>query len=74
MTLYRYSPDLLPPPGDPAGQGIWRNRMLLPLDELPIVYPLLVGGAADRPAVVARGAAAAAPVVEGRGVRTNSVQ
>jgi threonine synthase len=44
MTEQSYAPELLPPPGNPAGYGMWRYRSLLPLDDGPIVYPLPVGG------------------------------
>ena len=40
---YAYGPDLLPPE-QPSGDGMWRYRGLLPLDEGPIGYPLAVGG------------------------------
>src|SRR5207249_4614035 len=41
--LYDYAPGLLPT-GEWRGDGMWRYRKLLPLDERPISYPLPVGG------------------------------
>lgn len=40
---YDYGPDLLPPDA-PSGDGMWRYRSLLPLDEGEILYPLAIGG------------------------------
>jgi threonine synthase len=41
--LYDYRPELLPS-GQWHGDGMWRYRDLLPLDDRPISYPLPVGG------------------------------
>lgn len=40
---YDYGPALLPS-GDWSGEGMWRYRRLLPLEDGPIVFPLPVGG------------------------------
>ncbi len=40
---YAYGPELLPPEA-PSGDGMWRYRDLLPLEDGEVLYPLAIGG------------------------------